>query len=466
MVGLNLVGLIKGFLVAGFLSASDYGVWGILLLTLTTILWLKEAGVSDKFVQQTESDQQLAFQKAFTVELVFTALLALILLAAVPVIALVYGRSELLAPGIVVALMVPAGALAAPIWVFYREMEFVKQRSLQAIDPIVGFTVTIALAAAGDGYWSLVIGAAAGTWASAAAALIASPYPLRIRFDRAALRDYFRFSWPVLTAVAGGAVMAQGSVFAGERILGLAGAGAITLASSVAAYAQRVDQVVTATLYPAICAVVDRRDLLLEAFVKSNRLAMMWGIPFGVGLTLFADDLVRFGIGERWRPAIVLLQAFGVIAAVNHIGFNWTAFYRARGETRPLAIVTVAATVVFLAVAVPLLATHGLGGFGLGMAAVAAASLALRLVYLRRLFPGFRLGRHALRAIAPTVPGAALVLLVRFVAGMEQSTGAALLLLAAFAGVTLAATLAFERRLIREVLGYLRRAPATSRVAG
>jgi hypothetical protein len=87
-------------------------------------------------------------------------------------------------------------------------------------------------------------------------------------------------------------------------------------------------------------------------------------------------------------------------------------------------------------------------------------------VYLRRLFPGFRLGRHALRAIAPTVPGAALVLLVRFVAGMEQSTGAALLLLAAFAGVTLAATLAFERRLIREVLGYLRRAPATSRVAG
>ena len=34
--------------------------------------------------------------------------------------------------------------------------------------------------------------------------------------------------------------------------------------------------------------------------MKSNRLALMWGVPFGVGLTLFAADLVEFGIGEEW----------------------------------------------------------------------------------------------------------------------------------------------------------------------
>ena len=33
--------------------------------------------------------------------------------------------------------------------------------------------------------------------------------------------------------------------------------------------------------------------------MKSNRLAMMWGIPFGVGLALFAADLVHHVIGRE-----------------------------------------------------------------------------------------------------------------------------------------------------------------------
>lgn len=49
---------------------------------------------------------------------------------------------------------------------------------------------------------------------------------------------------------------------------------------------------------------------MFESFVKSNRLALMWGAPFGVGLSLFAD-LVDHGIGDEWKPAVGLLQAFG-----------------------------------------------------------------------------------------------------------------------------------------------------------
>ena len=54
----------------------------------------------------------------------------------------------------------------------------------------------------------------------------------------------------------------------------------------------------------------DRLDLLFETFVKSNRIALMWGLPFGVGVALFASDLVHFGIGDRWRPGVGLIQAF------------------------------------------------------------------------------------------------------------------------------------------------------------
>ena len=91
----------------------------------------------------------------------------------------------------------------------------------------------------------------------------------------------------------------------------------------------------TGALYPAVCAFSDRDGLLYESLVKSNRLALMWAVPFGVGLTFFCGDLVRFGIGERWHPAIVVLQVYGIAAAINHIGFNWTAYFRAVGEHAP-----------------------------------------------------------------------------------------------------------------------------------
>lgn len=465
-IGLNSLGLIKGFLVAALLTTSDYGVWGVLVIALGTLLWLKDVGIGDKYVQQSEEDQELAFQKAFTLELIFTGIFTGLLLAAVPVITVIYGQPELLAPGFVFALMLPAGALSVSVWVFYRKMDFVRQRGLEAVNPLTAFVVTVALAIAGAGYWSLVVGTFVGVWLGAIIALIASPYRLAIRYDRGTMREYVRFSWPLVIMGGSSLVIAQASIFFGERELGLAGAGAIALAATIAQYTDRVDQILTRTLYPAICAVRDRVDLLFESFVKSNRLTLMWGMPFGVGLALFAPDLVEYGIGEQWRPAVVLLQVFGVTAAANHVGFNWHAFYRAKGDTRPMAVVSFVTMLAFLAAPLPLLISRGLDGFALGMVIQTAVTLAARTFYLVRLFPGFGMAKHALRAIAPTVPALAVILAARAVEASDRSLAIAIAELLAYLAVTVAGTFFFERRLLREVIAYIRRTPgANARVA-
>ena len=461
------LGMLKGLIVAGFLTRAEYGVWGILIITFGTLIWLRDVGVGDKYIQQDEEDQEAAFQKAFTLELIVTGAFALLLLASVPVMALAYDRSDLIAPGLVLVGSVALGVLTTPVWVFYRRMDFVRQRLLQAVDPLVAFAVTVALAVGGAGYWSLVLGAAAGAASGGVVAAIASPYRLRLRYDRGTARQYVGFSWPLVAESGAGIVIAQGSVVAGNATLGAAGVGAIVLASSISMFTDRVDGIVTATLYPAICRLRERADLLFEVFVKSNRLALMWGVPFGVALTLFAGDLVDFGLGDEWRPAVTLLQVFGVAAAAGHLGFNWTAFYRARGETKPLAVVANATMASFLVIAVPLLAVEGLEGFAWGIAAMTAVAVAGRTLYVMRLFPGFSLLRHTLRAIAPTVPAVVAVLVARTLESGERTLGLALGELALYAVVTVLATIAFERALLREVAGYIRpaREPGRTRVA-
>jgi O-antigen/teichoic acid export membrane protein len=460
LVALTTLGLLKGFVVAAFLSRADYGIWGILVVGLGTLQWLKGSAISDKYIQQDDADQELAFQRAFTFELLLACGFIALLLVAVPLLALVYGRSELIAPGLAATfLLVPAAALQTPLWVFYRRMEFVRQRSLQAVDPVTAFVVTVALAIAGAGYWSLVIGAIAGAAAGAAVALRALPYKIALRYDRGALRDYVSFSWPLFVSGLAGLVVAQSSLLVGNAVLGLGAVGVIALASSITGYADQLDAIVTTTLYPAICAVRDRTELLFESFVKSNRLAMMWGMPFGVGLALFAPDLVRFGLGHKWQPAVRLIQIFGLIAASHQVGFNWTAFYRARGETRPIAVVNVIVMAVFVATVIPLTIADGLDGFGIAMAITAAGSLVARTHYLVQLFPGFGILRHALRAALPTVPAAAAVLGMRLLESGSRSRGIALAELAVYVIVTVLATIRFERSLLREVAAYVRPRP-------
>ena len=455
MVALTTLGFLRGFILARFVSTTDYGVWGVLIVSLGTLLWLKQVGIGDKYIQQDDEDQELAFQRAFTLELMVTGLLALLVATAIPLVALVYGEHEVVLPGLVLLLVLPALALQAPLWVFYRRMNFLRQRLLQSIEPVVGFAVSIVLAVAGAGYWALVIGILVGSWTSALAAVLASPYRLRIRFDRVTLREYVSFSWPLFLVSGAGILVAQTSLLGVTRELGLAAAGAVTLAASISQFTDRVDQIVTGTLYPAICAVADDTRKLHESFVKSNRLALIWAVPFGVGLALFGDDLVRFALGDEWEPAVVLIQAFGLIAAANHFGFNWDAYYRARADTRPIGIAAISGAAVFLVVIIPFLHAYDLQGLAYAFALQTAVQLGIRAAYLRRLFAGFGLARHALRAITPSLPAVGLVLLVRAAEGGERTGLDATAEVVLYIAVTAIATLAVERALIREAIGYV-----------
>jgi hypothetical protein len=109
----------------------------------------------------------------------------------------------------------------------------------------------------------------------------------------------------------------------------------------------------------------------------------------------------------------------------------------------------------FALVTVPLFATLGLDGFAVGWMVLGVVTVGARAYYLRRLFPGFNMLRHGTRAMLPVLPAALGVLGLR-AAGDGRGVAAAVTQLVAYVTVTVIASAACERRLVREVLGYLR----------
>ncbi|MEA2408451.1 MAG: polysaccharide transporter, family [Thermoleophilaceae bacterium] len=450
--------LVQGLIVSVLLGPEAIGLYGIVTATAMTIVALKRVGIDEAFVQQSEAGQEEEFQRAFSLELVVSAAFSLAIAVAAPIIALVYGENELLALTLAAAYMPVAFALQAPTWIFFRRMDFMRQRLLLAIGPVITFAVVVTLAALGVGVWSLLIGPAVGNAAAAAAAIAVSPYRLALRFERSAARRYFSFSWPIFVSSAAMLVVLQGQLLAFDIWGGIAAVGHITLAYTLTRYADRADHVVASTIYPAICAVRDRIDTLEELFDKSNRAAMIWSVPFCAAIVLFAPDLVQFVLGgDEWEPAVVLLQGLAVATALQQLGFNWFSFYRARGESRPQAVEAAVMAGCFLAFAVPGLALWGATGFVVGRALVSLAMLAVRAHYVKRLLPHVRLWMLGVRGVLPVLPGVAAALALRLVLwGGERPLWQALCELALFMAVTALATRALERDLLREFVRYLR----------
>jgi O-antigen/teichoic acid export membrane protein len=455
--GAELLVLLQGLLAIALLGPDLIGLYGIVTTTAMTIVALRRVGIDEAFVQTAAGDEEAEFQRALTVELALGVIGALAVAALAPVLAAVYDDDRLLGLTLAVSYLPVAFALQAPQWVFFKRMEYVRLRALQAIVPLGTVLVVVPLLLLGVEVWALVIGPLVANLAAIVAAWRASPYRFRLRFDREAARRYLRFSWPVFVTSVIALFVLQGQIAVFGVSDGLAAAGWITLAATLTRYADRADQILATTIYPAIVRVRDRVDVLEELFAKANRLTLMWAFPFGAGLALFGADLIVFVLGDEWRGAIVLLGGMAVAVALQQVGYSWFAFYRARGESWPQAVESAVFGAAFAVFAIPGALLWDSWGFVAGRVACTLCVLAVRHVYVRRLLPGVRLGALALRAAVPVALASAPVLAIRLAFwGGERTLAQALIELVVWLGGLALATHRLESGLLAELRGYLR----------
>ena len=451
LIAIDALVVAQGLIVTRLLGPELIGLYGIVTVTTMTIIALKRVGIDEAWVQQEEGSED-EFQRAFTLELATSLAFAVLLCALAPVVAAVYDDSRLLGLMLATAYLPLAFALQAPLWVFFRRMEYGRQRALQAIQPVVSFAVTVPLAASDFGVYSLVVGPLAGYLAAVVVTLAVSPYRLALRWDGAIARRYLRFSAWILVATVATLVVQQGQVLAFDLAEGLAWVGFLTLAVTVTRYVDRADQIVTATIYPAIAAIQGRTRTLEELFVKSNRATLLWVLPFCAALVLFAPDLVTFVVGEEWRDAEVLIQGLAVAGLLQHVGFNWFSFYRAHGDTRPPAIEAVVVAVAFVALAVPGLVVWGAEGFVAGRIAAVLLGLGVRARYVRRMLPRVTVRGLLLPALPPLLAATAGAVALRLALwGGERDAWQAAVEVGLFAAVFAALALPRERALLAEL---------------
>jgi PST family polysaccharide transporter len=270
---------------------------------------IKDLGLGQALIVASAEEEQERAQTVFAWSVVLGLVLAGLVAAIAPAVASFFHQPQLTGLLPVLGLNFLLRSLGATHYALARKHLDYRVRTVSEICEVtVRGVVGIALALAGLGAWSLVIGFVSGVSASTVALWVQVPFRPRPQLSRAHLRDLLRFGG-VLTIVDIGAVIFYNTdyLFIG-RVLGASSLGLYTIGFRIPELAiLNVAHVASDVLFPAYSAL--DRSRLREGYLASLRYLSMLTIPLAAGLAALARPVILVVFGHQWVGSISVTRA-------------------------------------------------------------------------------------------------------------------------------------------------------------
>lgn len=398
--------LLSGVILARLLVPADYGLYTVAFVTLVLLANVNDVGLESTLVRWPGDIAAVARTATTLILSVSVALYGAAFLAA-PFLA--RGLNSPDATGIIRLLalcVVINGVFAVPSALLTRTFAQDKRAVADVAGFVVSTGVTIGLAVAGAGAWSLAWGRLAGNLVNGVLHFALAPARFRPGFDPAIARRLVASGLPLAGTLLCATAVYNVDYLVIGRILGPAALGLYVMAFNLSSWPVSMFTEAVARVSVAGFARL-QADLpaLRAAFRRSLTLVMIAAIPACVLMAALAEPLIGFVYGDRWLPAAQALRflvVLGLVRVAFHLAYDLLV---AVGRGRA----AFGLHLLWLATLVPalILGTHldGIRGAGLGhMAVSGAVVLPALLLLLSRL--GIKAGAIAKGLARPLVGGA------------------------------------------------------------
>ena len=356
--------------VARLLNPADFGMLAMVSPILGFLNTFNDVGFGQAIVQSPViSKNQIA--ALFWRNMLVSVGLAIVLSAVAPLAAKLYHEPRttnlLTSMGGLLILgtlgLVPSALLA-------KDMKFGSLSLIEVVSLIVGTVITLAAAAGGLRYWSLVLGQTAISLTSAMLCFVYARWLPRLVFKAEGLGAFMRFGAD-LTLVN---VATYFSMTADNIIVGVV-AGKEQLGLYDRSYSLTIGPLnqllapVSRISIPLLSRVQDKPDLYKLSYWHVLRIALALTMPAMLFCVVMAKQLIPLMLGPKWLPAAPIFAwvCFGGIVAPLFSSAGWVFTTQNRtAEQMKASLATAFISVVSFAVGVPWGAT--------GVACVSALS--------------------------------------------------------------------------------------------
>lgn len=439
------------------LDPSQIGIFAMASAVAYTIEWISDFGVGDRLVREEHEDLQECFHSAVTLQCLLAFALWIVIMVSAPWLARFYRQPALRVLIIAMSYSAFAGLLRLPLSLFYREMNYVRQRLLTFIGKAAGFVVTVTMVYTGAGLWSLVFGSAAALLATAIPAWILSPLRPGWLLDPVHIRRLMNFSSPVWTSRLSYVLVQQGSILVLSAFLSVQDVGRFKCAETLATFVFYVEVVLGQTLFPAFCRIRNSKEALANAFSQASRISMFWIAGSSFGMYLFANDIVRFVLTSKWNGAELFIKAQGVAVLFGATIFGWESLLKAKNQTAPILHMSLLFAGVFTLVFAPMVYFWGPKGAAAGLVLLNIITLVGRMYWLDHVDVHISLVDISKRSVGSAIAAAAVVLAFQKIAFSKAMTNwfAFAVELLLFTGTYLVLFTAWEAKSIRAIKNVL-----------
>lgn len=306
---------------------------------------------------------------------------------------------------------------------FQKDLRFVEDFKLRAMQSIARFAVTIPLAFWLRSYWALLFGILAGSIIKVFLSYWVAPY--RPSLTLTALREMIRFSsWLLANSILVFLRNRATELFLG-RIAGLQALGLFAIGFEISNLpTSELVAPINRAVMPGYARMADKLERLRDSYVEVVSMIAMLAFPAGVGIAVTAHLIVPVLLGEKWLAAIPVIQILAFYGSLNALFANSSALFNALARPHIITIIQVASILLLIPLAIYMMERQGAVGLALAYLGIIPISMGLTLFFALKLLD-LRLARLVHELWRPIVATGAMYLAISAIFPKDESTSIA-----------------------------------------
>ena len=333
------IGLISTIILARILVPQDFGLIAMASILVGLLETLSSFGVDFALIQNVHATRR-HFDTAWTIQVIQSAGVALVLVLAAPLAAQYFQEPRVsslirfLAVGVCIGGLGNIGVVA-----FRKDLNFSLEYRYSVYKKIISFVVTIVLALSLRNYWALAVGMVLSEVLGTLLSYVMHPY--RPWFSLRAAREIWSFSQWMLTINIGNYANDKGDEFIVGKLGMPRDMGLYAVAYEISNLpTTELLYPISRALFPGYAKLVQEPERLSQAYLNVLGFITTFSVAAGFGIAVVAGDLTMIVLGPQWQDAVPLIRWLAFFGVLRAVYGQAASVLLSLGYARDLAIIT------------------------------------------------------------------------------------------------------------------------------
>lgn len=333
-IGAQLVSLVVSITIARLLDPSDYGVVSLVTIFFSFANVIISNGFNTALIQKKEADKK-DYSTVFTITIVFSVIIYIVLFLLAPSIATLYNQPLLIPIIRVMGITIIINGVKSVVCAYVSSTLQFKKFFYATLGGTIGSgLVGIAMAYKGFGAWALVLQQMINSFIDTIILIIVTHYKFSFYFSFSRAKALFSYGWKILVSALINTTYNQ----IRPLVIGIKFTAAdLSFYSKGESFPQLITSTTTdtlsAVLFPVMSKIQDDKELLLKYTRLFIKVASFLVFPLMLGLFAVADNMICVLLSDKWLSSSFYVKIFAISGMFSMINTGNCETIKAMGKS-------------------------------------------------------------------------------------------------------------------------------------